>query len=81
MAEEAGIYKALWRPEELGITKASQLIAPLGTGLDELLSNPEHFKAFNPTNGWGDYDGLVNFVKNYIKACVDYPDAQVEVCR
>ena len=29
MAEAAGIYKHLWCPEEIGITKAKQLIQPL----------------------------------------------------
>ena len=29
MADEAGIYECLWRPEEIGITKAGQLIEPL----------------------------------------------------
>src|SRR6266496_3980933 len=33
MADAAGIYKHLWRPEELGITKAGELIAPLAAGL------------------------------------------------
>ena len=28
MAREAGIYEACWRPEEIGITKAAQLIEP-----------------------------------------------------
>ena len=28
MAEEAGIYKQLWKPEEIGISKAGQLIKP-----------------------------------------------------
>jgi hypothetical protein len=26
MADAAGIYKALWRPEEIGITKAAELV-------------------------------------------------------
>lgn len=36
MAGHAGIYGYLWRPDELGITKASQLITPLTTGLELL---------------------------------------------
>ena len=81
MADEAGIYKHLWRPDELGITKASQLIEPLTKGLELLRSDPERFKAFNPPNGWGDYDGLVDFVAEYLKACIDHPDADVGVSR
>lgn len=33
MADEASIYYALWRPDEIGITKAGQLIIPLREGL------------------------------------------------
>jgi hypothetical protein len=81
MAEEAGIYKELWRPEELGITKAKQLIAPLKQGLLLLMTEPDRFRAFNPSNGWGDYDGLIQFVGKYYIACCNYPDADVEVSR
>lgn len=52
MAGEAGIYKHLWQPDEIGITKAGELIEPLREGLALLKSDPERFKAFNPKNGW-----------------------------
>jgi len=81
MAEEAGIYKHLWRPEEIGITKASQLIEPLRAGLGLLLTDPERFKKFNPPNGWGDYEGLVNFVSEYLATCEENPNASVRVSR
>lgn len=81
MATEAGIYKHLWRPDEIGITKAIQLIVPLAAGLALLLTEPKRFEAFNPNNGWGDYEGLCDFVRQYLKACVENPDADVEVSR
>lgn len=81
MASAAGLYDALWRPDEHGITKAHQLIAPLTAGLQALLAEPDRFKAFNPANGWGDYDGLVDFVARYRAACEQYPDADVGVSR
>lgn len=81
MANEAGIYKYLWRPEECGVIKAHHLITPLTEGLNLLILNPERFKALNPENGWGDYDGLVLFVKSYIKACQLDPDAFVRISR
>lgn len=77
MAYKAGIYKHLWRPEEIGITKAEQLIQPLRDGLDLLISDPERFRKFNPENGWGNYENLVKFVKNYLAACEENPDAEV----
>ena len=81
MASAAGIYKHLWRPEEIGITKAGQLIEPLSGGLDRLRKDQEKFIRFNPTNGWGSYSGLVSFVEDYLEACSEYPDADVEVSR
>lgn len=81
MAREAGIYMHLWRPDEIGITKASELIEPLRAGLALLRAEPERFKRFNPPNGWGDYEGLVGFVANYLSSCEENPDADVEASR
>ena len=81
MADAAGIYEALWRPDEVGITVASQLIAPLEAGLARLRAEPEKFMEHNPDNGWGSYEGLVGFVERYLDACRNYPEADVSVWR
>lgn len=81
MAEAAGIYEYLWRPEEVGVTKARQLIEPLTAGLLRLTNDPEKFLAFSPSNGWGTYEGLCVFVSEYLDACEEYPDADVSVSR
>lgn len=81
MASAAGIYEYLWRPDEIGVTTASQLIEPLAKGLHRLRTDPEHYKTFDSPNGWGVYENLVKFVDEYQKACVEYPDATVSVWR
>jgi hypothetical protein len=81
MANAAGVYQHLWRPEELGITLAIELIAPLAAGLSALKNDPDKFKALNPDNGWGNYDGLVKFIEDYILACVENADATIRVSR
>lgn len=81
MADEVGIYKHLWRPDEIGIDKAEQLIAPLREGLARLQADPERCKKLNPANGWGTYELLVSFVREYLAACQEYPDATVRVWR
>lgn len=81
MSKEAGIYKHLWKPEELGITTAGQLIEPLTAGLALLKSDPERFKKFNPKNLWGEYANLVQFVEEYLNACISEPEAKIEVSR
>ena len=81
MAGEAGIYECLWRPEEIGITNAKQLIEPLRKGLALLKSDPARFSQSNPENGWGSYSGLVDFVEDYLAACEAHPGAAVSVSR
>ena len=81
MADAAGVYDCMWRPDEHGITHAKQLVEPLTLGLKRLRSDPDHFKVHNPSNGWGTYDGLVRFVANYLEACKKYPEAAVRVSR
>lgn len=81
IAEAAGIYQALWRPEELNITLAGELIEPLTRGLDALRSDPTKFYQYNPANGWGTYDDLVRFVAHYLDACIQSPEAAVKACR
>lgn len=81
MASAAGIYEALWRPENLKINKASELVPLLETGLALLIKDPDRFKALNPENGWGSYDGLCDFASAYLEACKEYPKAKVSVSR
>lgn len=81
MADAAGIYKCLWRPDENWITKARQMIAPLGIGLADLQARPEFFAQFNSPNGWGMYEHFVPFVQAVLNACEEHPDADVRVSR
>lgn len=81
MAKEAGIYKHLWRPDEIGVTKAAQLIEPLRAGLALLQSDEARFRPFDAPNGWGRYEHLVPFVAEYLAACEANPDADVHVSR
>lgn len=81
MAEAAGIYECLWRPDEVGITKASQLIEPLTAGLAKLKADPAHYEQFNAENGWGLYEHFVPFVERYLDACKENPDAAVRASR
>ena len=74
MADEAGIYDAIWRPDEIGIKTASQLIPWLEQGIKTLENNPSYYKEFNPDNGWGDYDVLLRFVKELLSICREFPD-------
>ena len=71
----------LWRPEEIGIDTAEQLIEPLAEGIRKLLANPKQMRTYNASNGWGMYEHFVPFVQEYLAACTEHPTARVEACR
>ena len=81
MADQAGIYKCLWRPEEIGITHARQLIDPLDSGVALLATQKARFEKFNSPNGWGLWEHFLPFCADYLQACRDHPDALVRVSR
>ena len=81
MADAAGIYEACWRPEEIGATKAGDIIPILEKGFEDMKARPEHFKKFDSENGWGTYKDFLPWVENYLNACREYPDAIIEVSR
>ena len=75
------LHDVLWRPDEHGYTKASDILSLLHEGMVELICFPEKYKQYNPDNGWGSYDELVNFVREYHSACLDNPNADLEISR
>ncbi len=81
MAAEAGIYEALWRPEEIGVSTAAQLIPLLEVGLEKMKSDPEKFIALEPENKWGTYATFVPWIEEYLNACKENPDAEISVDR
>lgn len=81
MAQEAGIHQHLWKPEELGITQAGDLIKPLTAAFELMTADHERFRKHNPENGWGSFEGFIVFVKRYLDACVKDPEATIRVCR
>ncbi len=81
MADAAGIYEACWRPEEIGATKASDIIPILQKGFEDMKARPEYFKKFDSENGWGTYKDFLPWVESYLYACREYPDAIIEVSR
>jgi hypothetical protein len=81
MVEAAGIYTHVWRPEELDITKASELIEPLRGAIERMKADPNRFISLNPPNGWGSYDTFLPWLEQYLEACEEHPDATVRASR
>lgn len=78
MAKAAGVYEVLWYPLE---ARASELVDPLIMGIKTMVEDKEKMVTFTPDNGWGSYDRLLEFMLEYLKACLLFPEARVNVSR
>lgn len=81
MASTADLYQCLWRPEELGITTAHQLIEPISKGIAFLATYRQLCEQDNPLNGWGDWESLYDFCCDYLKACTEHPLTIIRISR
>lgn len=81
MAGKAGIYEAVWRPDENGYEKAGQIIELLESGIAKMKADPDYFRQFDASNGWGTYRDFVPWLEKYLEACREYPDAFIRVSR
>ena len=78
MASAVGLYRPLWRPEEIGLKHAKDLIPILDMGLAMLKSGgKEKYTKYEPENKWGSYKGFVDFVESYLNACIKYPNTLI----
>lgn len=81
MADKAGIYNCLWRPDENNITHAKQLIQPIQDALKDMQKDPLKYKEFNPKNRWGSYDTFISSLESLLEKCIEYPEAKITVWR
>lgn len=76
------LYMACWRPEEIGVTKADQLLPMIVEGLHYMIDHRKELEKYNSPNGWGTYNGFMKFLLNYKQALEDNdPDCEIEVSR
>lgn len=81
MALECMLYYPIWRPEEIEIETAKELIPFLEKGLILLKTKRQELVDLEPCNGWGKYQSLVDLVVLYIEACKNNPESKVKVWR
>ena len=81
MALAFDLYNPLWRPEEIGAIYARDIIKPLTKGLEALKASPAIARKYEPSNGWGTYEALVEFTEAVLHACIEEPDSIIKVSR
>ena len=60
---------------------AETLVEPLNRAIGEMMESPEVFRQMNPPNGWGDYEGALEFLVWIRDRCMMWPKARVHVWR
>ena len=76
MWREAGIRDALYNRAG---SFAGSILPELRRGLQDMEARPDVYRAMDPPNKWGDYDGAVRFLRELIEACKKHPRATIGI--
>lgn len=58
---------------------AETLAEALAPAVAEMEANPDTYRVFNASNGWGDYEGTLTFLKKILGAAQQYPNGKVHI--
>lgn len=83
---DATLYNILWRPDEYfsfdnGHIPVDYVLKRLPDLIYQLVIDKDRLSLFSPENGWGNYQGLLDFSLNYYKACYNNPNSFIYCCR
>ena len=59
--------------------KADEALPFLRAGVAAMEADPDKFRALNPPNGLGDYDGALEWLWRAVAACVKHPNAVIHI--
>lgn len=57
----------------------SRAVQPLMYIRNYMVQHPEEMKALNPTNGWGNYSGVLKLLDRLIEISQNFPDGEWEI--
>lgn len=78
MWRRAGCYDALYESEG---KPAAEILPALNKAVDDMAANPATYRELNPSNGWGNYEGALEYLRTFRDRCAEHPKALVGVSR
>lgn len=45
----------------------------------DMEARPDHYRAMDPPNGWGCYEGALNYLRRLLVACLAHPKAEIHI--
>lgn len=58
---------------------AVEAAGPLRAAIERMESNPDHYRAMNPPNGWGKYEHALEFLQRLYARCVENPAYRIHI--
>lgn len=81
VSDTLNLYNVLWRPEESNLNTTDDIFDYVTTGVKYMIEHKDELLQYNPDNGWGDYDVLLNFTRRVGNACLLNPGCEIEANR
>ena len=81
VSDTLNLYKVLWRPDENNLLITDEIWPLVEEGIRYMLRHKKKLLKFNPDNGWGSYEGLLDFTRKVGAACLFNPHCKVSVSR
>lgn len=61
--------------------KAGDCVDHLKAGVAAMEADPDAYRAMEPSNKWGDYEGALEYLRHLAALCDLWPTGIVRVCR
>ncbi len=75
------LYDVMWHGDENNLINTNDITVFLQNAVRYMKKNKEELQKFNPENGWGDYDGLLKTVEDFLESCVEFPNCRIDFDR
>jgi hypothetical protein len=67
------------RLRELDNVSAGSAAAKLSAAVKAMEKDPGEYRKMNPENGWGDYEGALEYLRSLANACEQHPACVIRV--
>jgi hypothetical protein len=72
--------KALGHPlGDLAEKNAGESLPALQRAVAAMEADPGSYEAMNPPNGWGNYEGTLDYLRRLRDACAEHPKATIRI--
>lgn len=64
---------------DLADANAGDSLPALQQAVAAMEADPDKYRAMNPGNGWGNYEGALDYLRDLRDACAAYPNATIHI--